>query len=326
MNGGTMNVTVRQLRAFAILAGVGSFTRAAAALHTTQPALSAQIRELETALGVRLFDRNTRSVAMTVTARELLPVVDRILADVTGVIAHARDVAARNIGKVAVAALPSIAATLLPQTVGRFCAAHRGIVVALHDALADRVAEMVRDEVVDFGISGAVGGEASLVFEPLGTDRMVAVLPPGHALTRKPRIELVDLLDTALILMDRESSVRHIVDLACAARGRVAAPVYEAAFMATAVGMVRAGLGATLLPSSAFELNLLADLMIRPVDEPLLERRLGIVRRAGRSLSPAADLFATALRADLIAWLTRRPPKRRQAATPRRIDRVRRSA
>ena len=96
--------------------------------------------------------------------------------------------------------------------------------------------------------------------------------------------------------------------------------------MATAVGMVRAGLGATLLPSSAFELNLLADLVIRPVDEPLLERRLGIVRRAGRSLSPAADLFATALRADLIAWLTRRPPKRRQAATPRRIDRVRRSA
>lgn len=309
-----MNVTIRQLRAFAILAGVGSFTRAAAALHTTQPALSAQIRELETTLGVRLFDRNTRSVTMTVTARELLPVVDKILADLAGVVAHAKDVAARNIGRVAVAALPSIASTLLPQTIARFRRDHPGIGVALHDALADRVAEMVRDGVVDLGLGGGIATDATLGFEPLGTDRMLAVLPSRHPLAHRRRLRLTDLLDTPLILMDRESSVRRIVDLACAAHGRVPTPAYEAAFMATAIGMVRAGLGATLLPSSAFELTRLTDLVIRPVADPLLERTLGVVRRAGRSLSPAAELFAAALRADLVAWLARKvTPKRRTA-------------
>ena len=314
--GDAVNVTVRQLRAFAILSSVGSFTRAAAALHTTQPALSAQIRELETSLGVRLFDRNTRSVALTVTARELLPVVDRILGDLAGVVAHARDVAARNIGQVAVAALPSVAATRLPPCIARFRAAHPGIVVALHDALAERVADLVRDGVVDFGISGAIASDRALVFEPLGTDRMVAVLPVGHPLARVRHITLAHLLDIPLILMDRHSSVRVIVDRAYAVHGRVPMPVYEAAFMATAMGMVRAGLGVTLLPASAFELATVPDLVIRPLDEPALERTLGVVRRAGRSLSPAADLFATQVRAELAAGLRHppsRPPRRRRA-------------
>ena len=305
-----MNVTVRQLRAFAILAGVGSFTRAAAALHTTQPALSAQIRELESALGVRLFDRNTRSVATTATGRELLPVVDRILADVGSVVAHARDVAERNIGKVALAALPSLAASRLPHAIGRFRRANPGIAIRLFDALAERVGDMVRDGVVDFGISGNFGNDPALVFEPLGTDRMVAVLPLRDPLTRVRRITLARLLDAPLILMDRHSSVRVTVDRACAALGRVPTPAYEAAFMATAMGMVRAGLGVTLLPASAFELATASGLAIRPLDEPALERTLGFVRRAGRSLSPAAELFASCVRSDLQRWLER-PPARR---------------
>ena len=93
-------------------------------------------------------------------------------------------------------------------------------------------------------------------------------------------------------------------------------PIYEAAFMAPAMGMVRAGLGVTLLPASAFELATVTDLAIRSLDEPALERTLGILRRAGRSLSPAAELFAVQARTDLIAWLRRRPPRPR--ATSRR--------
>lgn len=312
-----MNPTVRQLRAFAVLSGVGSFTRAAAALHTTQPALSAQIRELEGALGVRLFDRNTRSVALTTTGRELLPVVDKILGDLDGVVAHARDIASRSIGKVAVAALPSIAATTLPHTIARFRAAHPGIVVALHDALAGGVADLVRDGAVDFGISGAIVSDPALVFEPQGTDRMVAVLPPDHPLARTRRLTLSALTGIPLVLMDRQSSVRVIVDRAYAAHGTVPLPAYEAAFMATAMGMVRAGLGVTVLPASAFELATVSDLVIRPLDEPALERTLGLVRRAGRSLSPAADLFAQAARMDLAAWLRRRPNGRRRGPARR---------
>ena len=75
-------------------------------MHATQPALSAQINELEQTLGVRLFDRSTRSVSITQAGRDLLPVVDKILADVALVLTHARGIVQGNIGRVAVAALP----------------------------------------------------------------------------------------------------------------------------------------------------------------------------------------------------------------------------
>jgi DNA-binding transcriptional LysR family regulator len=68
-------------------------------------------------------------------------------------------------------------------------------------------------------------------------------------------VRLADLLATPLVLMDRESSVRRLVDAASASIGRLVTPAYEVAFMATAIGLVRAGLGATLLPSSASELR-----------------------------------------------------------------------
>ena len=71
-----MNINFRQLRAFVSIGRLRSFTKAADALHATQPALSAQIRELEEALGVKLFDRSTRSVTLTQAGEDLLPVVD----------------------------------------------------------------------------------------------------------------------------------------------------------------------------------------------------------------------------------------------------------
>ena len=80
-----LNVNLRQMRAFVAIGRLGSFTQAAKLLHTTQPALSARIRELESALAVRLFDRSTRSVQLTQAGEDLLPVVEQVLSE------HPRD-------------------------------------------------------------------------------------------------------------------------------------------------------------------------------------------------------------------------------------------
>src|SRR3954454_7223251 len=136
------NISLRQLRAFVTVAALQSFMEAAEALHTTQPALSAQIRDLETELGLRLFDRNTRSVTATQAGSDLLRIVEKILADIGSVSAHAQDVARKNIGRVVIAALPSVASTLVPQAVVRFRAEHPGVTVTLKDALAGRIVEM----------------------------------------------------------------------------------------------------------------------------------------------------------------------------------------
>jgi DNA-binding transcriptional LysR family regulator len=317
-----MNISLRQLRAFAAINQLGSFTKAAGALHATQPALSAQINELEQTLGVRLFDRSTRSVSITQAGRDLLPVVDKILADVALVLTHARGIVQGNIGRVAVAALPSVSSTTLPQAVAHFRRQFPGITISLKDALAARIVQMIRDDEVDFGLTSPPTGDAQLEFTPLASDRMVAVLPRNHPLANAKRIKLADLLDTPLILMNRDSSVRRIVDAACASLGRIATPAYEPAFMATAIGMVRAGLGATLLPSSAFEITSGGDLVTHPLQERELTRQIGVLRKRARSLSPAAESFVRALRTHARDWfnqslpVTVTPPNRRRRGEP----------
>lgn len=290
-----MNINLRQLRAFASIGRLSSFTRAADALHATQPALSAQIRELEDALGVKLFDRSTRSVTLTQAGSDLLPVVDNVLADLGSVVARARDVAHRNTGRVTVAALPSLSATLLPGIVAQMRAKHPGITIVIKDALAERIIGWIRADEVDLALTSAPPTDPQLMFRPLFTDRMVAVLPPAHPLANAKSVRLADLLATSLVLMDRDSSVRRIVDAACASIGRLAEPAHEAAYMSTAIGLVRAGLGATLLPSSAAELRAAADLVIRDLDAPRIERELGVLKQRRRTYSPAAEAFVAVL-------------------------------
>lgn len=291
-----MNISVRQLRAFVSISRLGSFTKAADALHATQPALSAQIRELEDALGVKLFDRSTRSVTLTQAGEDLLPVVDNVLTDIGSVVARARDVARRNTGRVTVAALPSLSATMMPDVVARLRAQHPGIAIVIKDALAERIIGWIRADEVDFALTSAPPVDPQLQFMPLLTDCMVAVLPPAHPLARAKSVRLAELLASPLVLMDRDSSVRRSVDAACASIGRLAEPAYEVAYMSTAIGLVRAGLGATLLPSSAAELRAAADLIIRDLDAPRVGRELGILKQRRRTFSPAAEALVATLR------------------------------
>src|SRR3982074_3342956 len=115
-----MNVTLDQLQAFVTIARLGSFTRAAKALHLSQPAVSTQIRNLEDVLGARLFDRTTRSVAVSPLGKELVPVLERILHDLEAVAVGARERATTPHGVVTIAALPSISSGLLPVAIARF--------------------------------------------------------------------------------------------------------------------------------------------------------------------------------------------------------------
>src|SRR4029450_9462560 len=139
-----MNINLRQLRAFVSIGRLGSFTKAADALHATQPALSAQIRELEESLGVKLFDRSTRSVTLTQAGEDLMPVVDNVLGDIGSVVARARDVAPRNTGGGTGGGLPSLSATLMPEVVARMRALHPGISIVMKDALAERILGLIR--------------------------------------------------------------------------------------------------------------------------------------------------------------------------------------
>lgn len=291
-----MNVTLRQLRAFVAVARAASFTRAAERLHLSQPALTVQVRELESALGARLLDRNTRQVKLTDAGRELLPTLERVLADLDGVTQSSRALAAGERGRVRVAALPSISATRLPAAIARLRERYPAIRVELRDTVAQKILALVAAEEVDFGIGSFEGAGRGFEMRPLGSDRLALVCPKGHPLDRRRNVAVKDLADWPLVLMDSMSSVRAHVQRAFAARGREATPAYEVTYMSTAVGLVRAGLGVSLLPTSALELRGMEGLRVRELSDAALSRPLSVVLKSGRSLSPAAERLVQALR------------------------------
>ncbi|MFC7736439.1 LysR family transcriptional regulator [Roseomonas sp. GCM10028921] len=306
-----MSVTLRQMRAIVAVARTGSLGRAAALLHLSQPALTVQLREAEAALGLRLFDRGARGAVATMAGRGLADAFARVLEDLDAVVAGAREAAAGRSGLVRVAVLPSVGATVLPPVLARLRAANPGIRIVVRDAVARNVVQLVRTGAVEIGIGTEIERDPEIEVVPILEDRMVAVLPSGHRFEALPAVAVAELAGEALVLMDPESSVRALFDRACREAGVSPLPACEATYMSTAVALVRVGLGIGVLPSSAVDLRVTPILQTRPIVGPEVRRSISLVRRAGRTLSPAAE----ALVGDILAGI--RGPGSRQRRSRR---------
>lgn len=287
---------VRHIKAFVAVARLGSFTKAAAEVNVSQPALTVQIRQLEESLGVRLFDRNKRHVVLTQAGRDLLPALQRVLAELDAVMSVSHDLAGLRRGSVSVATLPSVAAGLLPIAIRRFAADHPNIDVKVSDVVAERIIQLVKAEEVDFGIGSRVGPDRDVEVIDFLCDRMCAFFPADHPLNGRRPLLLKDIVAYPLILTARGTSVRSLVERALEKEGLEISLSCEANYMSTAVGMVRAGLGVSVLPESAVDATSCEGIVVEPIRAAGLVRRIGFIRKAGRSLSPAAERFAALLR------------------------------
>ncbi len=290
-----MNVTLRQLRAFVAVAQAGGFTPAAERLHVTQSALSVTIRGLEGELGLRLFDRTTRAVALTDAGREFYPFAEKTLEDLLSAVAHSRELAELRRGRVTVAATTLVASILLPQAIAQFGAAYPGIRIVLRDgAPPDRIGAMVASAEVDLGIAPTAGG-SDLSAIPLIVDTLELACPRGHPLARRARVSWRDLAGQPLISLSGEHAIRQLVERHLAGAGIRLDPAHEVAFLSTAMGLVDAGLGVAVLPSHARPLAAMHHIEFRRLGAPLVRRDVQLLSRRGRALSPAAAHFRDAL-------------------------------
>jgi DNA-binding transcriptional LysR family regulator len=290
-----MDLNLRDIRAFIAVAQIGSFTGAASRLHLSQPALTVQIRRLEDTVGVRLFDRNSRNVALTPAGRELLPVLQKSLRDMEQVLVDARTLADGSSGTVRIACLPTFAASLLPELVQALKTAVPRAAFQIHDVVASRVNALVSSEDVDLGLTGGELPEG--VFDVLytGVDRLVVVCPKQHPLARRRRIELKHLANVPLVLTAQGTSVRAVVDAALADASFTAEIACEPTYMMTAVAMVRGGLGVSILPQTAREVLAEPDLVALPIHHHALVRPIALIKKRLRTLPPIAERFVSAL-------------------------------
>lgn len=178
-------VTLRQLRAFVAVAEGGRFVLAARRVHVSQSALSTLIRELEEALGVRLFDRNTRSVRLTPSGEQFLERARRVLQELDQALQVTRDITTFHRGRVSVACSTVLSSTLVVPFLKAFQASYAGIRLELLDLAEQGIQRAVLDEKADIGIGTQAQTDPELTATPLFRDAYRAVLPQGHRLAER---------------------------------------------------------------------------------------------------------------------------------------------
>ena len=287
---------LRHIRAFLAAARTKNFTRAARQSHISQSAFTVQIRQLEDALGVSLFDRSKRRVSLTAAGGELLAPLERLVIDAEAIVGQTRQLTELRRGIVSMAVLPSVAAEVLPGIIQSFVQLYPGIVVQIKDVVAEKIMEMVRREEVEFGIGIRMAQDRDTVATPLLVDRLCAFVPTSHVLAKRDSVTLKELASVPLILTGKDSSVREIVERALKQERLILTLAYEANYMATAIGMARAGLGIAVLPEFACGFGNGADVRRVAISKPVLSRHIEIIERKDRTQSPAVRKMVETIR------------------------------
>lgn len=287
----------RNVEAFVELAGAGQATRAADALFISQPALTARIQSLERALGTTLFDRTRRGMVLTEAGHAFLPYAERSLAALRDGSELVAELVAGGAGALAVGAVPSVSAYVLPEVVARFSSAHPGIRLRIRTAHTPEIVEAVSRGEIHLGIVREVD-DPRVRSEPLYEDRLVLVVHPEHPFAGRTEVDAPSLATVRLMLFDRTSSYFELTTHLVRQAGVSPHDVVELDSIETAKRMVLRNLGVALLPEVAVSRELADGALVRVAAPGIGEvrRRIAIVEAvSGQSRNPATIGFRDAL-------------------------------
>src|SRR5690242_14978491 len=213
-----MNFDLGDLRAFIAVAELASFRAAAETIHLSQPALSRRIDKLEAALGVRLFDRDTRNVELTAVGRDFARKARTLLDDLDEMLLGVRDVGANRWGQVTLACIPSTVHYFLPAVLRAYHERFPRIRVHVIDESANEVLSAVAHGEGELGLDITGSDEPTLEFEPLLTESFVAACRRDHPLARRRTVTWTELGGYDFMTVDRASGNRLVMDLALASK------------------------------------------------------------------------------------------------------------
>lgn len=284
-----LNFDLDDLLAFRAVAELQNFRKAAESINLSQPAFSRRIEKLEDALGVRLLDRTTRSVTLTAVGRDFARKVNDLLDDLDATLLGIRGVSATRMGEVSIACVPSAVYYFLPQVVRRYHEVYPKIRVRILDAGANEVLETVARGQADFGLDFIGSQEPDIDFQPLRDECFVAACRRDHPLARERSVTWGALTRYDFISISQSSGNRVLLDQALASLHERPRSIFETEHVTTALGLVEAGLGVAVVPAMAMPAADHPLLVSIALTDPVVRRTMGVIRRRGRSLSPAAE-------------------------------------
>ena len=288
------NVTVRQLRGFLMVAQERSFTKAAARLHLTQSALTASIKALEGELGLRLFDRTTRTVAPTAHGERFVPVAERLLEDMGRALDDLRAHAERQQGQVVIAATATVINDLLVPALGRMSKAYPGIRVRLIEELTEGAIRRLQSSEIDLAFTTLEQAVADIEAMPVFRDRFQLVCAARHALAKTRRSHPWRVFtDHETVGLSRQSGLFALLDRHSAGQDAVRNMRYEVSSVAGLKAMVETDLGIAAVPGLMAR-EMAGPGVVRQSLAPAVWRTVSLAVRSGRSPTPAASAVVAA--------------------------------
>ncbi|WP_322032119.1 LysR family transcriptional regulator [Paraburkholderia sp. J76] len=291
-----LNLDLAELETFVAVAEAGSFSAAAQQLCVTQPAVTGRVRRLETTLGTTLLHRTTRRVETTEHGARLLDEANHALRGLRAVVAGFQEEARLARQRVAVAATPMLAALAMPAVIQRYSQRYPDVQIDLLDMQYRNALEAIDTGVADFALLCLEAEDERYAFEPLRSDDMVLVVPPGHALAQEPRVDATVFVTHSMMIIEQYRALCDRIDAILGSRGLSLAPVRVVGNLTTLVGMLEAGLGITLLPRAIAQRGDAKRHVIVEVDGIDMRRTFGIVQTSGARPGVAAASFCQFLR------------------------------
>jgi len=285
--------SLRQLECAVAVAEKLSFRRAAEACFISQPALSLQIRQLETLLGARLFERDRRRVLLTPAGEQLLPHLKGALLAIDHVVEAARAQRDPLAGTLRLGVIPTVAPYVLPGVVGPLRKRYPELRLLLREDRTARLVERVQEGKLDLALLALEAELGSLATLALYSDPFVLVAPASHALAAHKHARAADLADEEVLLLEDGHCLRDQALSLCQRAGARELGDFRASSLNTLVRMVASGTGVTLLPAMAVPTEVRAQekLVTRPL-ERRASRTIGLAWRASTPRRAAFEELA----------------------------------
>lgn len=299
-HGNIPDLSVKHLRAIVALARYGSFIAAASFLRISQPGLSRIIQQAESLLGVKLFARGTRSLSQTEAGREFVPVAEKLLGELSQQLQKVRTLDGEMRGQLIIASLMSISHRILPAALVEFRKQHPKMHIHVREGLASSVFENVRSGLADFGVGSAIGLNEGISVESVANEACYIVLPRRHRFGRFGALRLKEIADEPMISMPTDSGLRRTIDLVANAQGIVLNHSIITNQFGSLFDFVASGLGIAIAPAAALPPAGMMPIIVKPL-RPAITRRIGILHRSDRLLSPSSEAFLKIFRPTFFA-------------------------
>jgi LysR family hydrogen peroxide-inducible transcriptional activator len=287
---------LHQLRYFCAIAETGSFSKAAVKTHISQPSLSQQIRKLEDELGVKLFDRLGRSVRLTEFGQSFLPRARTVLRDLEAARSEVIERKSSSGGPLCIGAIPTIAPYFLPEVLPKFSRDWPQANLSVVEEITPQLLEKLRAGSIDIAIVALPLQVHGHEFEshPLVTEKLFAVLPKKHTLSKRHSVSLRELEADPFLLLRDGHCFRATTVAACNRARMNPQVVFESGQFSSILSMVSAGLGVSVVPQMAMEKR--TGCCYLPLADEHAARTIGAVILKGKSQSRLCKAFLAHVR------------------------------